>query len=294
MGGGGGGGFGAGGARKGETRVYNLPLTLEELFTGVTKKLKVTRKRGGADAEKLLEVVVKPGWKKGTAVTFDSESDEVPGGGVPADIQFVIAEKPHERFLREGNDLVLRVRLSLAEALCGTRMDVPALDGRTLSLAVPEVITPGYEKRIKGEGMPLSKAPGQRGDLLLRFDVAFPSYMCVVPCGALRCVPHRTLLTPAPYRPARPQKRGKQGAAQGAAVLMRAPNPFRPPPYTPAVFRFNYTVFCSIFSPSCFFLSLPFPPFPAHPCKISQLLHRTQKPKSHRAPCWPALTARPA
>lgn len=140
----------------------------------MTKKLKITRKRGGADVEKLLEVVVKPGWKKGTAVTFECESDEVPGE-VPADVQFVVAEKPHDRFVREGNDLVMSVRLPLAEALCGVRMEVPALDGRTLSLAVPEVITPGYEKRIKGEGMPISKAPGQKGDLLMRFEVVFPA-----------------------------------------------------------------------------------------------------------------------
>ncbi len=168
-------GFGApAGPKKGETRVYTLPLTLEELATGASKKLKVTRKRGGADVEKLLEVVVKPGWKKGTAVTFDSESDEVPGE-VPADIQFVVAEKPHERFVRDGNDLVMAVKLPLAEALCGVRMEVPALDGRTLSLAVPEVVTPGYEKRIKGEGMPISKLPGQKGDLLIRFEVVFPA-----------------------------------------------------------------------------------------------------------------------
>ena len=168
-------GFGGpSGPKKGETRHFPLPLTLEELATGVTKKLKITRKRGGADVEKLLEVVVKPGWKKGTAVTFECESDEVPGE-VPADVQFVVAEKPHDRFVREGNDLVMSVRLPLAEALCGVRMEVPALDGRTLSLAVPEVITPGYEKRIKGEGMPISKAPGQKGDLLMRFEVVFPA-----------------------------------------------------------------------------------------------------------------------
>jgi DnaJ family protein B protein 4 len=168
-------GFGGpSGPKKGETRHFPLPLTLEELATGVTKKLKITRKRGGADVEKLLEVVVKPGWKKGTAITFECESDEAPGE-LPADIQLVVSEKPHERFVREGNDLVMAVKLPLAEALCGLRMEVPALDGRTLSLAVPEVISPGYEKRVKGEGMPISKAPGQKGDLLMRFEVVFPA-----------------------------------------------------------------------------------------------------------------------
>jgi DnaJ-class molecular chaperone len=79
--------------------------------------------------------------------------------------------------VREGNDLVHSRRISLSDALCGITMEVKSLDGRVLSLAVPEVIKPGHSKSIAGEGMPISKAPGQRGNLVIRFEVAFPSYI---------------------------------------------------------------------------------------------------------------------
>ena len=109
-------------------------------------------------------------------MTFENEGDEAPGV-VPADIAFVVAEKEHERFTREGDNLILVVRMPLADALCGSTLSVRTLDGRTLSIAVPEVVSPGYVKTVAGEGMPLSKEPQRRGNLVLRFNIVFPSFV---------------------------------------------------------------------------------------------------------------------
>lgn len=165
-----------GGPTKGEPIKRALQCSLEELYSGVTKKVKITRQRGGRPEEKILEIVVKPGWKKGTAVTFEGEGDEAPGV-VPADVCFIIGEKPHERFVREGSDLVYTAKLGLAEALCGTSLEIRTLDGRTLNIPVTEVVQPGATKRVKGEGMPISKAPGTKGDLVIKFEVRFPGYI---------------------------------------------------------------------------------------------------------------------
>jgi DnaJ-class molecular chaperone len=67
--------------------------------------------------------------------------DERPGV-VPADVVFIIDEKPHSTFKREGNDLVYTARLPLVEALTGTAVRMTLLDGRSLTIAVPEVISP--------------------------------------------------------------------------------------------------------------------------------------------------------
>jgi len=170
------------GPRKGDPVVTRLGCTLEELFNGATKRMKVTRQRLQADGrtllpeEKVLEIHVKAGWKAGTKVTFENEGDQAPGV-IPADIVFVIAEKPHPRFAREGNDLVFRPRVSLLQALTECTVSVRTLDDRVLSLPCNEVLAPGYERRVRGEGMPVSKSPGSRGDLVLRFDVAFPAHV---------------------------------------------------------------------------------------------------------------------
>jgi len=169
------------GPRKAEPIVKDLACTLEELFNGCTKKLVVTRKRYTPEGEprdesKTLVVNVKPGWKKGTKVTFPCEGDEAPGV-IPADLVFVIAEKKHGRLSREGNNLVFLAKVSLADALTDCSVDVPTLDARSLSIPCPEVVAPGYEKTIEGEGMPISKKPGTRGDLIIRFHIVFPEYL---------------------------------------------------------------------------------------------------------------------
>lgn len=157
-----------------------LNLTLEELYQGVTKKRKVTRSivDGGTGksmkVEETLEIPVKAGWKEGTRVTFAGKGDEYPGR--PAqDLVFVVTEKPHPTFKRQGDDLVVNMTISLAEALTeGNKIDIKSLDNRILRVPLKEVIKPGYERVVPNEGMPISKSPGRKGNLRIRFNVRFP------------------------------------------------------------------------------------------------------------------------
>ena len=56
-------------------------------------------------------------------MTFENEGDEVPGAA-PSDVSFVVVEKPHERFMRDGDDLVHTARISLKQALTDCTVDV--------------------------------------------------------------------------------------------------------------------------------------------------------------------------
>lgn len=177
----GGGGDGmpqAGGPKKASAVENKLQCSLEELYTGSTRKMKISRNIAEPSGktipiEEILTIEVKPGWKKGTKITFPEKGNEAPGV-VPADLVFVIDEKPHESFKRDGNDLVYTQKVPLADALTGTSLSVTTLDGRQLNVPVNEVISPGYEKVIPKEGMPIAKEPGKRGNLRVKFDVKFP------------------------------------------------------------------------------------------------------------------------
>ena len=68
---------------------------------------------------------------------------------MPADIIFVVGEKPHAVFKRDGNDLTYTARISLADALCGTTLSIPHLDGTTLQVPVHELITPGHANNVR-------------------------------------------------------------------------------------------------------------------------------------------------
>lgn len=171
------------GPKASEPVVYNLECSLPELYNGCTKKFNVTRKRFSADGQllddtKQLTINVRPGWKKGTRVTFPGEGDESKTATTP-DVVFVIQEKadPAAGYQREGNDLIFTCKLSLADALSDCSLMVPTLDKRLLSFPCPEVVSPYYEKRVPGEGMPISKAPGTKGDLIIRFHLLFPKHL---------------------------------------------------------------------------------------------------------------------
>lgn len=94
-------------------------MTLEEINTGCVKKMKISRRVLQADGtpkkeDKYVSISVKPGWKSGTKVTFQKEGDQA-NGKIPSDIVFIIRDKPHPLFRREGSDLRYTARLTLKQ-----------------------------------------------------------------------------------------------------------------------------------------------------------------------------------
>lgn len=166
-------------ARQPQQLVLKLGTPLEELYKGATRKLKISRNITNSNGQttresEVVEVVIRPGWKSGTKITFAEKGDEKPGQR-PADVVFVIDQKPHAVFTRDGNDLLYTHRLPLAEALCGTQLTIQHLDGKPISIPINNVIQPDSQKVIPGKGMPLSKTPSQFGNLRVTFKVSFPA-----------------------------------------------------------------------------------------------------------------------
>ncbi|XP_053500893.1 dnaJ homolog subfamily B member 13 isoform X2 [Ictalurus furcatus] len=157
----------------------DLHLALEDLFHGCTKKIKISRRVMNEDGQtssikdKILTITVKPGWKEGTRITFPKEGDQGPNC-IPADIIFIVRQKPHPMFSRQNNDLIYTENISLEKALTGFSVEVETLDGRLLNIPVNDIVCPQYSKRVTGEGMPLSSNPAARGDLIIQFNTLFP------------------------------------------------------------------------------------------------------------------------
>lgn len=159
-----------------------LECTLEELYRGCIKEIRFTRavidRHTGmiVRREEVQFVKVRPGWKKGTKVTFENMGDERPGG-LPSDVVYVIAEKEHPLFRRVGNDLVLKAEVPLASALTGWTFSFRLISGEKMSCSGQDVLHPGYEKVIPGQGMPLAREKGARGDLRIKFRIVFPKQL---------------------------------------------------------------------------------------------------------------------
>lgn len=158
---------------------HDLYVTLEDVDKGCTKKMKISRMIMQQDGnsrkeEKIISINVKPGWKAGTKITFPKEGDQIPGK-VPADIVFIIRDKPHSLFKREGSDIKFIVNITLKQALCGTKVKIPTLTGEVITIKTQdEVIKPNSTRRVQGKGLPFPKEPQRRGDLIIQFEIKFP------------------------------------------------------------------------------------------------------------------------
>ncbi|TFK60981.1 DnaJ-domain-containing protein [Pluteus cervinus] len=162
-----------------------LKVSLNELYSGATKRLKVGRKlANGATEDKVLEIQIHPGWKSGTKIRFPRGGNELPNGEAQ-DLVFVVEEKPHAVFTRDDNDLVAHMPVDLVEALTGSpsprRPSGPKvlemLDGRKIRVPLPVgIVKPGSETKLPGEGMPIRKegAVKKKGDLTVKWDIIFP------------------------------------------------------------------------------------------------------------------------
>lgn len=162
-----------------------LACTLEEIFHGCEKTVDLEVEVQDAQGHKTgtaieqLQVPVTRGTKTHTSFKFSRRGTRR-DAWVTGDAYVLLVEQPHLRYRRNGDDLVLTHHISLEEALTGFSLTADTLDGRQLTIAVTEVVHPGYVKRVVGEGLPRSEGSsgsGGKGDLLIEFGTTFPAYL---------------------------------------------------------------------------------------------------------------------
>ncbi|KAG0454867.1 hypothetical protein HPP92_024159 [Vanilla planifolia] len=129
-----------------------LPCSLEELYTGTTKEMKISREIADISGkmmpmEDILKININVGLKNGTKIHYPKKDDDV----IPVDVVFVVEEMPHEMFTREGNDLFTTQKIFFAQALMGYKAHMKTLDGRTFTIpisSISSIIHPRYEKVV--------------------------------------------------------------------------------------------------------------------------------------------------
>ncbi|ELR24754.1 Hsp40, putative [Acanthamoeba castellanii str. Neff] len=137
------------------------------------------------EESKMIEVHVDKGMRHNQKITFSGEGNQLPDHA-NGDVLIVLKMKPHPRFQRgsgrarggrDESDLMMELDISLLQALTGFTLPVTHLDGRLLLLKSQpqQIIKPGDVKEIPGEGMPTYKRPFDKGLLILKFNIVFPS-----------------------------------------------------------------------------------------------------------------------
>ena len=149
-------------------------VTLEDMYGGATQRVRLQMPvmHNGMMRAALVEgdLQVEPGARSGDVVGVEA-------GGRQVGVQ--LKQARHPRFRRQGETLILKepLVLTLHEALTGFRRRIRHLSGEHVWVAAEDTVTrPGQVRRLRGYGMPRRRDEGGgRGDLLVPFDVRFPS-----------------------------------------------------------------------------------------------------------------------
>lgn len=132
--------------------------------------------KGRIKLNKKLEVSIPAGIDNGQRIVLRGQGSAGRNGGDNGDLIIEVYVKPHELFVREGNNLYCEVALTFAEAALGAEIEVPLLGGKTTKFNIPEGTQTGASFTVKGEGVPDINTRGRRmGDLVFTVTVETPT-----------------------------------------------------------------------------------------------------------------------
>lgn len=128
---------------------------------------------GRVQEEVTVKIDVPAGVHDGNYMTMRGEGNIGKRGGHPGDIIVVFHELPHENFIRDEDDIIFDLFISVAQAALGDEVEVPTLTGKAL-LKIEPGTQPGKILKMRGKGLGRLNSSGT-GDQLVRINVAIPS-----------------------------------------------------------------------------------------------------------------------
>lgn len=155
--------------QRGEDLHYTLSITLEESVSGAEKKVAIPR-NGQIDE---ISIRIPPGISAGKKLRVAGKGHPGINGGPNGDLYLHISILPHPIFAREGNDIYMEKTITYSQAVLGTTIEVPTIDGAKKRLKIPPGTQPNTKIRMKGCGVKDLKT-GIKGDQYVKVNIEVP------------------------------------------------------------------------------------------------------------------------
>ena len=130
------------------------------------------RGTGAVRKQKKITVKVPAGIDNGQSISLRGQGNAGVNGGPPGDLIITIGVRSHERFVREGSDVLSEETVSFVQAALGGELEIPTVDGK-VKYTLPEGTQPGTTFRLRGKGIPYLNGKG-RGDHYVTVRVEVP------------------------------------------------------------------------------------------------------------------------
>ncbi len=154
--------------QRGEDIVYERSVSLEEAASGGEKRISY-RKDGRIEE---VSVKIPRGIPSGKKLRLAGKGMAGRNGGPPGDLYLQVSVREHPAFSREGDDLVVEKEINFSDAVLGTTVEVPTLEGMK-KVKIPPGTQSHTKMRLKGLGTPHFQGEG-KGDEYVKVIVRVP------------------------------------------------------------------------------------------------------------------------
>ncbi|MGB5157339.1 MAG: DnaJ C-terminal domain-containing protein [Desulfobacterales bacterium] len=153
----------------GQDLVYELPLTLEEVAKGTTKVISFKHDKR---SEKIT-VKIPKGMITGKKLRLAGKGETSPYGGEPGDLYIQAKVMDNPVYTVKEYDLYIEKSIRLTEAIMGSKISIPTIEGKELNLKIPSGTKHGTKMRLAGHGLPQMNGK-KTGDLYVSINIIIP------------------------------------------------------------------------------------------------------------------------
>jgi molecular chaperone DnaJ len=129
--------------------------------------------QGTVTRTETIDFRIKPGTRDGQRIRLAGKGNAGVNGGAPGDLYLIITAGTHLVFERSGDNILMTVPVTVAEAALGAKIEVPTIDGRT-QLKIPPGTQSGQKLRMRQRGVPSAAQEGLRGDQIVTVEIVVP------------------------------------------------------------------------------------------------------------------------
>jgi molecular chaperone DnaJ len=141
----------------------------------ITKKCPYCNGEGVVRDDEVININIPSGVMDGMQLSVREKGNAARRGGVNGDLLVVIEEEPDRELIRDENDLIYNLLLSVPQMSLGDTVEVPTVNGRA-KVKIDPGTQPGKVLRLRGKGLPSINGYGT-GDLLVNVSVYIPEFL---------------------------------------------------------------------------------------------------------------------